>query len=335
MKRTALMMSFVCISLMAASSLSAIDFGQLSKAVEKIEKPSATIKKLEIESISLRDVTFLFHVSIKNPYPLSFDLDKIELGFFVEKKQLFKTSTSRRFKVRAHKKRTSVFKVNLAYEDMINIVREYNQKDHLNCDVDIKISIPLPKIPRVPKKVTLEFKRQIKIPTMNPSVSIANFRVQKPSKKDIEAELRRIAKESVSAESVSDMFEDIIAGRKHKQVIDPSQLDLPLKVDFDIVLNNKTKSKLSFSDLNYDFYINGGRLVNGRTSDINARGNEYILRVSNEFSSRALQKTIRDAFEKSKGTFALRGSSKISLPKTIKRKPLTLSFDEKGSFQLN
>ena len=60
----------------------------------KPPKPGATIKKFDIDSISLRDITFLFDIEISNPYPLKLKLDSVDFTFYVEKNQFFKTRTS-------------------------------------------------------------------------------------------------------------------------------------------------------------------------------------------------------------------------------------------------
>ncbi len=37
------------------------------------EKPTAEIEKIDIDSISLEGITFLFDIKISNPYPVSID----------------------------------------------------------------------------------------------------------------------------------------------------------------------------------------------------------------------------------------------------------------------
>ncbi|MGL4370074.1 MAG: hypothetical protein ACRCUT_10450, partial [Spirochaetota bacterium] len=55
----------------------------------EIPKPSASIKDFDISAISLRDVTFLFNVTVKNPHPVDLKLQGVKLKFSVEGKQFF------------------------------------------------------------------------------------------------------------------------------------------------------------------------------------------------------------------------------------------------------
>ena len=110
------------------------------------------------------------------------------------------------------------------------------------------------------------------------------------------------------------MFADILSGKKADQIIDPASLDLPITVDFDILLKNETAHKLVFNSINYDFLVNNEKLVKGTTEDIKMQGNTSVIRVSNKFSSKNLGKSMLGFFEKQKGDFAFTGSTFIKLP---------------------
>jgi len=105
-------------------------------------------------------------------------------------------------------------------------------------------------------------------------------------------------------------------------------------VNFKIVLDNKTKSKLLFKSLDYTFFIDSQKFVDGKTMDIETIATKSILKVTNKFSSKVLGKTIMDAFKKKKGKFSIKGSSFIKLPDSIKKEPLKLVFDENGDLNI-
>ena len=130
------------------------------------------------------------------------------------------------------------------------------------------------------------------------------------------------------------MFGAIIDGKNPAKVIDPADLDLKLKVNFDVVMKNKTKAALLFNDLKYDFKVNSSRLVEGTTKDIQNKQGEYTLSIGNEFSSKALGKAILKAFNDGKGDYSLTGYSMVKFPDKIKKTPLKLNFDEKGMLSI-
>ena len=297
-------------------------------------KPKAKIEKFDIKSITLRDITFLFDISIENPYPLGLKLDDIKLTFYVENKQLFKTNASKGFKIKSRGKKTSRFLVNLKYKDIGKIVKHYRKKDNLDCVVDILITIPLPKIPGLQKKISFKYKLKKKIPAIKPTIRITNFKVKKPSLSSISNALKRSKKNLVNKKKIHKMFNDIFSGKKPKKIIKPSSIDIKFDVSFDIELKNNTRSKLIFKTLNYNFIVNSNKLVVGNTKDIKTIGKKSILRVKNRFSSKSLGKAILRAFRHKKGKFNLQGYAMVKFPDIIKKEPIKLNFNEIGKFKL-
>ena len=299
-----------------------------------IPKPTAEIVNFDIDSISLTDITLLFDVEIKNPYPVKLKLSTVKATFFVENKQFFQTATDR-LKIKAKGTETTRLFVNIKYADMAKIIKDYADRDSLECVIDMVIVIPLPKaVKSIAEDVTFKFKLKKQVPTIKPEVNIANFKVIKPTKADIEAAIKKSAKKNLNADTITNMFGAIIDGKNPAKVIDPSDLDLKLRVNFDIVMKNKTKAALSFKDLNYNFNVNSSKLVDGFTKDIENRQGEYILGVNNEFSSKALGKAILKAFNDGKGEYGLTGHSLVKFPDKIRKEPLKLNFNEKGAFNL-
>jgi LEA14-like dessication related protein len=311
-------------------------FGKIS---EKIPRPTATMEKFDIKKISLRDITFTFDIGINNPYPIAINLDAVELDVSVEKNKLFHTTTSQGFKVSAKGKAVSSFDTTLTYESIIKLIQDYNTHDYLGCDIDVTVIIPIPKtIKAVPETVKLSFKLNQKIPAIKPRISVAKFNVIPPSKKDIEEAIKKSTIEAVKKadpEKVAGMFASIIQGKPVKTPeINPDDLDLNFKVNFDIILENQAKAPLKFNSLQFDFQVNSSQLVNGNTTALSASDTTTILRVVNEFSSKNLSKAVLSAFKDGKGNFTVKGNTSLNLPPSIINHPLVLDFKEDGSFNL-
>ncbi len=299
-----------------------------------VPKPKATIEGFDIESISLRDITFLFDVGISNPYPVHLKLQDIKIVFFIDNHQLFSTNTSGGFVIDPKKKRITTFRVNLIYSDIMKIIKTYGDRDFLSCLADVTIVIPLPDMPGLPKSVSLNFKLHKNIPAIKPSVHIANFKVERPTLNEINDAIKKSGKNLADPNKIHGMFNDILSGKKPAKIINPADLDLKLRVNFDIVLKNETRAQLLFNRLDYNFFVNSEKLISGNTLDIKREGSTSILRISNVFSSKILGKSILDAFMNLKGNFSLTGYSMLKFPDSIKKEPLKLNFDEKGDMSI-
>jgi LEA14-like dessication related protein len=299
------------------------------------QRPTAEIVNFDIESLSFRDITLLFDVEIRNPYPIPLKLNAINSIFYIENKQLFKTSTASGMKIKGMGNEINRFKVNLKYADIAKIVRNYSSRESLECLVDMTIAIPLPDaLKKIQKEITFNFKLKKNIPVIMPQIRINNFNVVKPTRKEIETALAKARQKNLSASAVTSMFGAILDGKNPAKVIDPSDLDLKLNINFDIIMNNKTKTSMIFKDLNYDFIVNNSRLVDGYTDNIQNRSSQYILKVNNDFSSKALSKSILNAFSKGKGDYKLKGYSMVKFPDRIKKDPVKMTFDENGGFSI-
>ncbi|MCX7679142.1 MAG: LEA type 2 family protein [Spirochaetes bacterium] len=302
--------------------------------LKKVPLPEVRIKDFDIKSISLRDIDFLFDIEITNPYPLGIRLEKVEFKVDVEKKQLFKTTTPSGFKIKANGSAVTPLTLNIEYAKIINIVKDYNNKEYLLCEISGNLVIPLPDIPGLPKTFSFPFNVSKKIPAIRPSVAIHNFKVIAPSKAEIQEAIRK-AGQSLNAERVFSLLGDLINGKKvNVKEIGLADLDLKLKVNFDLNLKNEAKAKIFFNNLNYDFAINNENVFRGDTSKTQLVGDTLVVSVANELSSKSLGKSVLRIFEERKGIFKIKGETFINLPSEIKKTPLRLSFDESGDFIL-
>ncbi len=302
------------------------------------KKPEASIEKFDIESITLQDITLLFDVKITNPYPVSIKLDKVTSKFTIENNQLFETFTKEPFEINANNSAMNPINVTLKYLDIIKIVKDYTKKDYLNCVIegDIILAIPKTGVPGIPESYTFPYKVSKQIPALKPNISIKNFTIKKPSKTEITKAIKDSSK-NLNFLDVIKIIDKLLSGDYSGvfKVIKPEDLDLKFDVNFDIELKNDTKSPIKFDRFNYDFFLNDDKLVKGETTDIKTVENKTILRVQNRISLKTFSQSIGKALQNKTGDFRLKGETAIKLPDSIKKEPLKLSLDEKGTLNVS
>ncbi len=301
------------------------------------KRPEVKIKDFDIKAISFKDVDLLFNIQISNPYPVGIKLNRVKFKVDIENKQLFSTVTPKGFQIKAGGTATTPLDVNLIYMKIIKIIRDYKKKEYLNCKISGEISIFLPKIPGLPKTYAFPFTLNKKIPAIKPKISIANFKVKAPTLKEIEQAIKKAGKK-IAAKKISDIFGNMLKGKstslKNIKKIGLKDLDLKLKINFDLKIKNDSRAKLFFKNLSYNFFMNNYNVFNGNTKDSRSVGNTLIMHVVNELSSKNLAQSVLDVFKKRSGSFKLKGQTFIKLPDSIKRDPLPLRFDEKGLFKM-
>ncbi|OHD73729.1 MAG: hypothetical protein A2177_06270 [Spirochaetes bacterium RBG_13_68_11] len=299
-----------------------------------IAEPKAELKRFEVAALSLRDITFLFEVAVKNPYPVSLPFDGMTLGFSVEGAKVFTAASVGGFTVPASGSKSNAFTVTLDYADVMKAVKAYASKDYLRTVIDGTLSIPLPNLAGLPKSYTFDWSLEKMIPAIKPRIAVLDFKVVPPTQEQIRKALLEAGR-ALDAGTVLGALQSILSGKKPAaSVIDPSQLDLPVSVSFTIELANEAKAALSFAKLGYDLAVNGDPLVAGESTDVVQEAGRSLITVVSTFSSRSLSQNIRKLFADRKGSFTLHGTAAVKLPDEIRKDPVPLDFEEGGSFSI-
>ncbi|MCX7029433.1 MAG: LEA type 2 family protein, partial [Spirochaetes bacterium] len=269
-----------------------------------------------------------------NPYPVALPFDGMGLAFSVEGAKVFTAASQGGFTVPASGSKSNAFSVALAYEDVIKAVREYASKDYLSTVIDVTLSIPLPKLPGLPKNFTFAWALKKKIPAIKPRLAVLDFKVVPPTQEQIREALAKAGRK-VDAGKALGVLKNVLEGKKPASgAIDPSEIDVPVSVSFTIELANEAKADLSFAKLGYDLSVNGDRLVAGESTDVVREAGRSLITVVSTFSSRSLSQNVRKLFTDRKGTFTLHGSAAVKLPDEIRKDPVPLEFEEGGSFAI-
>jgi len=302
-----------------------------------VPKPTAEITRFDIDSLGLMDISFVFDVAISNPYVVGINLESVKTDFYVEEKLAFSTQSGGGLQIPSKNNATTSFIVTLKYADVIGIVSDYAKREYLSTHVKMEIAVPMPEIPGLPPSLKFNYDMEKKIPTVKPRISVANFSVKMPTQTEI-TEAIKAAGKTVAQNVVSSALTSLLSGKAPAVPtaadVKLTDLDLPLAVNFDIELANDTAARLDFTQLDYDFAVNGNPLVKGIADDITRKGNASVVSVASRFSTRNLTSGIMDAFQAGVGNFSLTGGTAIQFPEEIRKTPVPLKFTENGKFEL-
>jgi len=330
MRRSVVLLLALAFAVACTGSLAAFEL----KLPDSVPKPTAEMKRFQLEAITLRDVTFLFELAVKNPYPVGLSFKGMTLGFTVEGAKVFTATSQGGFSVPANGEKSNTFTVTLAYDAIIKLVKDYVSKDWLNTVIDGTLVIPLPQIGGLPPDITFTYSLSKKIPAIKPKVALRNFAVQPPTKEQVAQAIVEAGRKTDPGKALG-VFKDVLAGRRPSSpVIDPADLDVPLTVSFTIEIRNEARGPISFDKLGYELTVNQEKLVTGESTKIVREPGRDLVTVSNVFSSAKLSRNVKAVFSSHKGTFGVKGSASIKFPDEIRKEPVPLSFDEGGSFSV-
>jgi LEA14-like dessication related protein len=296
------------------------------------KKPTARIEGVDIQSISLNDITFLFDVAIDNPYPVTIRLAGVSFDFLVEKDRVFSSKTSKEIRVRRQSSSTTPLSVTITYRELARAVSHYANRAYINCTIqgDILVKVPNLGIPDVPSSLSFPYSVKKKVPALKPKLSLKNFKLHMPTMQEV---LSSLAKQGsgVDPQQAYGMLDSLLSGKSSgSQKIDPSKLDIPIKMSFDIVMKNETRARMNFTNCAYNFFMDGESLITGNTDKTYTRGSTSVIRVMNTFSSKKISSNIKEALKKNRADYKLKGQASMKLPASVKKAPLLLNFDETG-----
>jgi len=296
------------------------------------KKPAARITGVDIESITLNDITFLFDVAIDNPYPITIRLAGVSFDFLVENDRVFSSKTSKEIRVERQSSSTTPLSVTITYKELARAVSNYTKREYIYCTIrgDILVKVPNLGIPDVPSSLKFPYSVKKKVPALKPKLALKNFKLHMPSMQEV---LNSLAKQGsgVSPRQAYGMLDSLLSGKSSgSQGIDPSKLDIPIKMSFDIVMKNETRAKMNFTNCAYNFFMDGESLITGNTDKTYTSGSTSVIRVMNTFSSRKISSNIQQALKKNSADYKLKGQASMKLPASVKKTPLLMNFDETG-----
>ncbi len=158
------------------------------KSMDIKQKPKAKAKGVDIESVSLDDITLLFDVELDNPYPIPFKLNDVMFTLIVENQEVFKTNTPKGLSLKPKGKKVTTFRVKLPYKALYKLAGNISQKEYLDTVIKLKIVLP-----SCIQKLSFDYTLKKRIPIIKPEIKIRNFKIKKPKlsllKKDITFEV--------------------------------------------------------------------------------------------------------------------------------------------------
>ncbi len=337
MKKLAILL---LITLVPLSFLSCSIIQSLSPELYKHLAPDAKIENISIKQVSMFDIDLRITLSIKNPYPLAIRLSKIESVLKIEGNQLLKPSFPEGIDIQASETSMVPVELNIKFADLIEILKTIGTKEDLNCEIIGKIYLYLPfKIEGVPQDWPFEFSISKKIPAMQPTINIINFKIEQPNIQEIKQSIidtgMQIKDQAVN--SVMTVCSNLLAPAPKIPApalpeIKPTDIDLKITISFDIELKNKSNAKLIFKNLQYNFFFSGYNLIQGNTIEIQNDNNRSVLQVKNVFSSKALAQAIIDTISKHKASYKITGQSLINLGGVFENFKTVFKFDAGGEF---
>lgn len=290
---------------------------------EAKKRPLAKIDKVSIDSVSLSSITLKIDMSINNPYILSVDINKAIMETYVENERLVYTVNNSPLNIRGGETMKTSFKVKLKWAELDKASTNYKEKDDLTVKIITVVDIKLPDIPGLPETVMLSYTTEKIIPALKPEVSFKNFSLVFPTKEAVSKALVKAKKSPLALVRILGLF----AGKQNEEAAkDLTDLDLLISLNFDVIIENKSRGKVNIDSIHYNVKYNNISFISGQTDLLLNEGQISKARMGNDFNTRSFHKALISLFDEKKRDFKVEGYAIMIFPPEISKEPVRLNF---------
>lgn len=273
-------------------------------------------------------MTMLFFLEIENPYPVTLYLDSIQSQIYIDTFSLFSLESKDTLKLPKNSKTLKTFAVSITYEQLIKAVNEYYNKDSIMMSIKGTIAFSLPPSIQIIDSISIPFTIKQEIPTIKPSIDIANFKIIPPSLSD----LKNIVK-NINPLEIPSLYTDVQNFAQGKGIPDSiSKFDIPLSIAFDILIKNKTKAMLTGKSLNYNFILHDSEIAKGQPTIQNADGASKINCITT-LSTKNISKGLAQAITQKNIQYTMKGDMLFNAALKGTQLPVPFAINQQGSIK--
>lgn len=296
------------------------------------KKPSVSVKSCQFKEITLNDMTLIVTVEIENHYPITLYLDSIESQIYIDANAVFSTKSVDKLKLPKNSKQIKSFSVTITYEQLIKAVKNYYNEDSIILTVKGNVGFSLPASIKVLQSITVPYTFKQEIPTIKPSIAIANFNINAPSMAEL-ADMARNNKIKINLLDISSLYADLQKLVRGQGVSDRlSAFDLPLTIAFDILIKNNTKARLTGKTLDYNFVLHDSEIAKGKPAIQSEQGVSKI-NCTTVLSTKNISRGLMTALSQQNIQYSMNGNMLLSAALKNMQFPIPFKIQHNGTIK--
>ena len=206
--------------------------------------PEIKMQSVLPKSIDLEGITFECEYSIKNPYPLSFSIQKVSADVVCAESSYIQLSADEGISIEAMGNRSNSFSFKVPYETIFKIAHETSGKKSLPFNIKGAAYLDLSSIPLAPSSsMELPFNVAFDIPVFKPSLSVSGFKVQLPGLSELKNSFVKSGKGLTTAATIA---AQVLSGKSLSDSIFDN-VDLNVKFQFDLNIADEGSSPCNWT----------------------------------------------------------------------------------------
>ncbi len=302
-------------------------------------KPGFELERVEFVGFTLEAAKLTLHTKVTNPYPVALPRAQLVLKLKVEGTELADLNGEEK-EIPARATAPVRFDVAIPYTGLQGVYSKFPGKEELLLELAGKLNIPVPRAarlsPSVPEKLSFAFEAKRNLPAVLPSVSIANFRIIKPDAEELKKKIvATVTKNPAETVKKAATYLDSLLKKGGSSPGSAAQagldaVDIEIRTEFEILLENRAAARLEFRDLNYEFFMNDQRFLVGRGTRIESRGTKSTVKVVTTFPLKSVSVGLSEAIKSRRVQYRLLGGASVRIP-ALGGEPVLCEFNHVGN----
>ncbi len=299
-------------------------------------KPEFSCDSVKISGISFDGLTLKIDASIKNHYPVKIKLEKINLQIKAQSALIYSGVVDLPMNIKKESDEDASFEVVVSYADILRGIKNYAQMDEMQCDFAGDATFTLPKVsraPSLPETETIGFDDPHPVMTVLPALVVKKVSMYFPTSKDVQNALKQ-AGQNLDILTMARLIKAVADNKWDDffQAVSASDLKLDFYPIINVEFQNKTKTTVNFTSLNYQLSLNDVSVMSGTTSDVSLVNKTSVFNLVSQVSSSDFTEAIIKAITTRSADFHLTGEVELLFPGSSD--VVRMAIDQKGAAKI-
>ena len=293
-------------------------------------------------------MTIILDVEINNPYPFEINLNGVRLGFYNANKQIMLSKIDEKISLKTSRATIQKVELKLLFDDIYKIVKNYKSSPTFPIRVDSQILVSSPikgfdmsltkNIEIEGENIVLKDSATIEIPSIAPTLSISKVELSMPTSREIQNALIS-SSINKSSKDVEGMLKNLIGKTSGNQSVqnqsnimeDLKGLDLPIGVNFELLLKNSGGAEMVLNKLKYTLKVDNENVASGVSPTPKKSGDGYKIPISSIISTKNITTNLLKSLQNGAGKYTFDAGSNLTLPNTNIKKPIDINIKKEGN----
>lgn len=231
-------------------------------------KPTLSFKSVTPSGLDMEGISFKCNYDVTNPYSVGVSLSKLAADITCNGNAFTSLTANEGITLAKKSTKTNTFNFKVPYDSLLNFAKSYKASDSvLPFNIKGNVGLDLSKVTSLTSKtLSLPFAKDFNAPVVKPSFSLSSPKLVLPSASEF---IEAFKKGGMTATKAASVAASIVGGKSVDSSVF-SGIDLPMKLNFNLGVENKGGASWSYLLKNCSIKSADASVISLDTSNVQA-----------------------------------------------------------------